>query len=124
MESAESGNFVKLIATIRSMEGRVCARTRLNNSTSRHLGSLLNIGTGVTTSVKAFATMLPDEANVDAPMDHQPSRRGERSRRCVDPARATKLLGRNPEAPLADGLRVTLLRFKPRGVDPLCAARS
>jgi UDP-glucose 4-epimerase len=75
-------------------------------------GLLMNIGTGVETSVQqlfdamARLTEYPDAAR------YAPARAGELSRSALDPGRATLHLGWKPWTPLDDGLQRTLDWFR------------
>jgi len=77
-------------------------------------GLLVNIGTGVETSVRelfdamAHITGYPDEARYASP------RTGELRRSALDPGRAAIQLGWEPWTPLDDGLARTLEWFKTR----------
>jgi UDP-glucose 4-epimerase len=75
-------------------------------------GMLLNIGTGVETSVnELFATMAGLTRFKDAPL-HAPARAGELVRSSLDPTLAASELVWKPTTSLESGLRKTIAWFK------------
>ena len=71
-------------------------------------GQLLNIGTGVETSVNELYQLMAGE--IDGPEEPQrgPARTGELDRSALDPTRAAQELDWRPTIGLTDGLRMTL----------------
>jgi len=75
-------------------------------------GQLLNIGTGVETSVShLYEAMARLTGSAPAPQ-FAPARDGELARSALDPGRAARSLGWAPFTPLEDGLARTLAFFK------------
>jgi polyisoprenyl-phosphate glycosyltransferase len=74
-------------------------------------GAMLNVGTGVETTVRKLAETACAIAGADPALlrfGAQPYRRGERFRWVADPRRAEAVLGFRARTELADGLRQTL----------------
>ena len=67
-------------------------------------GLLLNIGTGVETSVNRLYEVMAAAAGCTARPDHQAARPGELARSALDPSKASIHLGWKPWTPLEDGL--------------------
>jgi len=75
---------------------------------------VLNIGTGVETTVNELYRRLSRLAGVTRPAEHAPPRPGEQRRSVLDAARARAALGWAPGTALDDGLARTLAHFKQR----------
>lgn len=71
-------------------------------------GLLLNVGTGVETTIGCLHETMAALADHAGPPRHAPARAGEVGRCALDPGRAALHLGWQPWTPLADGLRRTL----------------
>lgn len=82
-------------------------------------GLLINIGTGVETSVQALYDTMARITGFKDPAHYAPERTGELRRSALDPGRAAIHLGWEPWTKLEDGLRRTLDWFRQRN-----AARS
>ncbi|MDA8400552.1 MAG: GDP-mannose 4,6-dehydratase [Actinomycetota bacterium] len=77
-------------------------------SAERGGGLVMNIGTGVETSVNDLYTTMEHLAGVDCPPLHKPGRPGELHRNSLDPSRAALHLGWKPWTRLDDGIRALL----------------
>ena len=77
-------------------------------------GLLINIGTGVETSVVELYDIMAAEAGVTRRASHAPARPGELERSALDPGRAAIQLGWKPWTDLATGTRAVLDYFKAR----------
>lgn len=66
-------------------------------------GLLINVGTGVETSVNELYAAMAASTGVDRPADLAAARSGELQRSALDPTRAAMQLGWAPWTPLADG---------------------
>ncbi len=75
---------------------------------------ILNIGTGVETTVNELYRRLAPLAGVTRPARHGPPRPGEQRRSVLDASRAKARLGWAPVTPLDEGLRRTLAWFRAR----------
>jgi UDP-glucose 4-epimerase len=75
-------------------------------------GLLLNVGTGVETSVQELYDVMAKLTGVKQPAQYAPARLGELARSTLDPARAEMHLGWKPFTSLEDGLARTLEHFK------------
>ncbi len=73
---------------------------------------VLNVGTGIETSVNELYRRLARSAGVTRAAEHAPARPGEQRRSVLDPGRAGKQLGWTPRTPLDDGIARTLAYFK------------
>jgi UDP-glucose 4-epimerase len=73
-----------------------------------HAGGVLNVGTGVETSVLELYRLCAKVAGVDVEPVLTDARPGDVLRSVVDPSRAERELGWRPERTLEDGLRETL----------------
>ena len=87
--------------------GAILAALKSNAS-----GVALNIGTGIETTVNELFSILATIANFPTKPEYGPARAGEQMRSVISPARATNLLGWQPEKKLADGLAETFNFFK------------
>jgi UDP-glucose 4-epimerase len=67
-------------------------------------GLVINIGTGVETSVRALAELMARRAGVPLEVAFAPPRPGELARSALDPSRAALHLGWRPFTELADGI--------------------
>jgi UDP-glucose 4-epimerase len=77
-------------------------------------GLLLNVGTGVETSVNQLYAAMAAGAGVDRPAAYAPMRLGDLQRSALDPGRAAIHLGWKPWTDLAEGVGRTLEWFKGR----------
>jgi UDP-glucose 4-epimerase len=75
-------------------------------------GLLLNIGTGVETSVQQLYDVMARLTGVKQPARYQPPRPGELERSALDPARAAIHLGWKPWTSLEEGIARTLEHAK------------
>ena len=80
----------------------------------RGSGLLLNIGTGVETSVNDLYDTLARAAGVRQPAAYAPPRPGELARSALDPGRAAIHLGWKPWTTMAEGAAATLDWFRTR----------
>ncbi|MFN8016820.1 MAG: GDP-mannose 4,6-dehydratase [Acidimicrobiales bacterium] len=78
-------------------------------------GLVLNIGTGVETSVTDLYGTMAKVAGVDAPANHAPARAGEVPRSSLDAGRAEIHLGWKPWTDLATGSAAVLEYFRTKG---------
>jgi UDP-glucose 4-epimerase len=78
----------------------------------RASGELLNIGTGVETSVNRLYRAMADAAGVTSDAVHAPARPGELARSALDPAKAGAVLGWTPTTTLEAGTRAVLAWFR------------
>ncbi|HUR23766.1 MAG TPA: NAD-dependent epimerase/dehydratase family protein [Acidimicrobiales bacterium] len=79
-------------------------------------GLLMNIGTGVETSVNGLYLAMAAAAGTDAPAAYAPARPGELARSSLDPSRAGIHLGWAPWTTVADGAAEVLRWFAARPV--------
>jgi UDP-glucose 4-epimerase len=77
-------------------------------SADRGGGLLVNIGTGLETSINEIYATMADAAGVDAPPEHAPARPGELQRSALDPGRASIQLGWKAWTPLPEGVAAVL----------------
>ena len=73
---------------------------------------VLNIGTGVETSVNELFERLQDAGGVTGKARHAPQKPGEQRRSVLDIALAKRLLGWTPRISLDEGLRLTTEYFR------------
>jgi UDP-glucose 4-epimerase len=73
---------------------------------------VLNIGTGVETTVNAIYARLAQAAGVTRPAEHGPAKPGEQRRSALAASRAGRVLGWTAATPLDQGLQRTLQHFK------------
>ena len=78
-------------------------------------GLLINVGTGVETSVNDLYAALAEAVGVDRPAGLAAARPGELQRSALDPARAAMQLGWAPWTPLADGAARVIDWLRERG---------
>ena len=78
-------------------------------------GLLLNIGTGVETSVNRLYEVMADAAGSSARPEHQAARPGELARSSLDPSKASIHLGWKPWTSLEDGLGAVARWAEARG---------
>ncbi len=84
-----------------------------------HGGSgLINIGTGVGTSIRDAYALLADQVPAAGPPVFRPRRPGEVGRIVLDPSRALRELGWRPVTPLPDGVADLLGRPRRRSRPP------
>lgn len=83
-------------------------------SASRGGGLLVNVGTGVETSVNTLHATLTRSAGVTSTAVYAPPRPGELVRSALDPGRAAIHLGWKPWTTLEEGCRATLDWFRSR----------
>jgi UDP-glucose 4-epimerase len=81
-------------------------------SASAAPGMLLNIGTGVETSVNELYASMAEAAGVDAPAVYEPARPGELARSALDSSLAQSTLGWKPATGLDAGARAVLDWFR------------
>jgi UDP-glucose 4-epimerase len=81
-------------------------------SIDRGEAALLNIGTGVETSVNRLYESMARAAGVDRPGVHAPARPGELARSSLDPSRAIETLGWRPGTDLDVGTAAVLDWFR------------
>jgi UDP-glucose 4-epimerase len=79
----------------------------LARAAERGSGVLLNIGTGVETSISALHQVMAAVAGVKAPPVHVPAVPGELARSALDPSRAALQLGWKPWTGLLEGIEAT-----------------
>ncbi len=77
-------------------------------------GLLLNVGTGVETSVLTLYTTMAEAVGSSQPADHRPARAGELQRSALDVGKAKLHLGWEPWTDLATGCAATLRWFDER----------
>ena len=87
-----------------------CAR-----AATRGENMIINIGTGVETSVVKLHEEMAGITRSSRPPLFAPGRAGELERSCLDPTRAAVQLGWQPATPLRDGLSDTIDFFRDRG---------
>jgi UDP-glucose 4-epimerase len=75
-------------------------------------GLLLNVGTGVETSINELYSTMAAYARVDHPAVSAPGRQGELKRSAIDPSRAGIHLGWKPWTSLPDGIAATIDWFR------------
>lgn len=75
-------------------------------------GALVNIGTGVETSVNQLYASMAAAAGVTEPATHAPARPGELARSALDPGLAAQLLGWTPRTTLDAGAAAVLDWFR------------
>ena len=73
---------------------------------------VVNIGTGLETSVNELYERLARAIGTDRPATHAPAKPGEQRRSVLDPTRAKMLLGWTPTVSLDDGLQRTVAAFR------------
>jgi UDP-glucose 4-epimerase len=88
-----------LLATMAALEGKV---------------SIMNVGTGVETSVNDLVRLLGDAAGSPLRVEHAPPRAGEQRRSALDAALAARVLGWRPMTDVRAGLEQTLAWFRQR----------
>ena len=79
----------------------------------RGTGLLLNVGTGVETSVRQLHDIIAVAAGVTAEPAFAPARSGDVERSCLDAGRAAIHLGWRPWTPLDEGVAATLRWLEP-----------
>jgi len=77
-------------------------------------GRVVNIGTGVETSVNELYATMATAAGVDTPATHAPARAGELARSALAVGLAGELLGWSPQVSLAEGTQRTIDWFANR----------
>ena len=77
-------------------------------------GLVLNVGTGVETSVNQLYETMAAAAGVGAPATYEPPRPGELQRSALDPGRAAIHIGWRPWTTLPEGSRAVLEWFRSR----------
>jgi UDP-glucose 4-epimerase len=81
---------------------------------TRGSGLLVNIGTGVETSVNELYATMAGAVGVSTPPERAPARPGELLRSALDPGRAAIHLGWKPWTSLGDGAATVLRWFRDR----------
>jgi UDP-glucose 4-epimerase len=79
-------------------------------------GTVLNIGTGVATTIRGVLDLVCRTMGVPADPELRPGRSAEVHRSVLDPSRAREVLRWTPRIALPDGVRLV--------VDSMCGARS
>ena len=79
---------------------------------SSDVTGVLNIGTGVETTVNTIYARLAQAAGVTRPAEHGPAKPGEQRRSALAVARAGRVLGWIAATPLDQGLQRTLQHFR------------
>jgi UDP-glucose 4-epimerase len=87
----------------------------LARASTRGSGLLLNVGTGVETSVNELYRLVASVIGAAGPASAGPGRPGELGRAALDPTRAGLHLGWTPWTTLADGVGATVDWFRGRG---------
>jgi UDP-glucose 4-epimerase len=77
----------------------------------RGSGEILNIGSGVGTSVNTIFSDLADLTNFSAPAAYGPAKAGEVFKIYLDPRRAATVLGWQAEIRLREGLAITMRHY-------------
>ena len=75
-------------------------------------GLVINIGTGVETSVNELYDAIAEAAGIDAPANHGDARNGELQRSALSAALANEVLGWSPDTDLLTGAAATLEWFR------------
>jgi len=88
-----------LLATMAALEGKV---------------PIMNVGTGVETSVNDLVRLLGEAAGSPLLVEHAPPRSGEQRRSALDAALAARVLGWRPMTDVRAGLQETLAWFRQR----------
>lgn len=73
---------------------------------------VINIGTGIETTINDIYARLARAAGVARPAEHGPAKPGEQRRSALAAARAARVLGWTPATALDEGLERTLASFK------------
>jgi UDP-glucose 4-epimerase len=76
-------------------------------------GAVVNVGTGVETSVNSLFELMAATAQFKGRSRHGPERPGDLRRNALDPAAAEKELGWRPWTSLEEGLKATMEAFRP-----------
>lgn len=79
---------------------------------SRRLTGVINVGTGVETSVNRLYELVAEACGVATPARHGPAKAGEQRRSVLDPSLAAERLGITRWVPLPEGLRATAEWFR------------
>src|SRR6201988_5013596 len=69
---------------------------------------IFNIGTGVQTTVTELHQLIAGAVGVSRPADHEEARTGEVHASALDPTRAGRVLGWNPDIDLSEGIKRTV----------------
>jgi len=80
-------------------------------------GELVNVGTGVETSVNDLFATMARLTRFKEPAQYAPARAGDLARSALDPSRIRQVLGWQPATPLEDGLRKALAYLKASRTD-------
>lgn len=88
----------------------------------RQVQGVMNIGTGVATSVRTVIDQLVRLAGYRGSIDMVVGRPGEVRDTALDSRRAARMLGWGASTPLDDGLRQTFTSFRERAAQPVGAA--
>lgn len=75
-------------------------------------GEIIQVGTGVETSLLELAAMIVEAGGSSVPVVHEPPSAGDVQRNVSDIAKARQLLGYEPRVSLRDGLAATLEWFR------------
>lgn len=79
----------------------------------RGSGAILNVGTGVETSVNSLYEVMAAAAQFSGRPNYGPERPGDLRRNALDPRAAQKELGWRPWTSLAEGLKATVESLRP-----------
>ena len=96
------------------VHGADIARANVLALGERGSGDILNLGTGVGTSVNTIFALLAKTTGYTAPAVHGPAKAGEVSRIYLDARRAAARLGWEPRIGLPEGLASTVEFFRKR----------
>ncbi|SLC92493.1 dTDP-glucose 4,6-dehydratase [Mycobacteroides abscessus subsp. massiliense] len=75
-------------------------------------GQRFNVGTGVETSDRQLHSLVAAAAGAPDDPEFHPPRLGDLRQSCLDVGRAKRVLGWEPQVPLADGIRRTVDFFR------------
>jgi UDP-glucose 4-epimerase len=76
-------------------------------------GAVLNVGTGVETSVNSLYELIAAAAHFNGKPQHGPERPGDIRRSALDPTAADKAIGWRPWTSLEEGLKATVESLRP-----------
>jgi UDP-glucose 4-epimerase len=79
----------------------------------RGAGAVLNVGTGVETSVNGLFELMAATAQFRGSASYGPERPGDLRRNALDPSLAEKELGWRPWTSLEEGLKATVEALRP-----------
>jgi UDP-glucose 4-epimerase len=79
----------------------------------RGAGAVLNVGTGVETSINRVYELMADVVPFEKPPQYGSPRQGDLRRSALDPAAVDKQIGWRSWTPLQEGLKATVDSFRP-----------